>query len=57
MNCPVCGGETIVKQSFSDCESVRRRRACVDCGYRFGTVEYEECYVDGKKGEEDLDNG
>lgn len=41
VTCPVCGGETRVTSSRSDCESVQRRRKCVDCGYKFFTSEYE----------------
>ena len=42
MNCPVCGEKTKVIDSRSDCESVERTRQCVECGYRFKTIEYEE---------------
>lgn len=45
MNCPVCGGDTIVRGTKADCESVHRRRICVDCGHIFFTSEYE---TDGK---------
>lgn len=40
--CPVCGGKTEVTDSRSDCESVRRKRKCMDCGYKFNTVEIDE---------------
>ena len=43
MTCPVCGGKTTVINSRSpDCETVRRRRVCQDCLYRFSTLEIEE---------------
>ena len=49
MTCPVCGGKTkVTDTSYPDCESVRRRRKCVDCGYKFNTIEYEE-----EKGEDE----
>lgn len=41
MNCPVCGGRTVIRGTHADCESVHRRRICVDCGYKFFTSEYE----------------
>ena len=38
--CPKCSGETIVIESRGTAdELMRRRRKCVDCGYRFSTVE------------------
>ena len=40
--CPVCGGKTEVLDSRSDCESVKRKRKCLECGYRFYTVEIDE---------------
>lgn len=44
MTCPVCGAETKVMCCRKDCESVVRRRKCVECGYVFYTQELE---VDG----------
>ena len=41
MNCPVCAGRTIINRTVADCESVHRRRKCLDCGYIFYTAEYE----------------
>lgn len=41
MNCPVCGAKTIVTDSRSGVESVKRRRKCTECDYRFGTIELE----------------
>lgn len=41
MNCPVCGGGTVIRGSKTDCEGVHRRRVCVDCKYVFYTSEYE----------------
>ena len=40
--CPVCGEKTRVIDSRSDCESVKRKRKCLDCGYCFCTVEVDE---------------
>ena len=43
MKCPVCGAETEVVNSRSiDVDCVRRSRECVECKYRFSTLEYEE---------------
>lgn len=40
MRCPVCEGKTIVINSMEGIEnSIRRRRKCVECGYRFNTNE------------------
>lgn len=41
MNCPVCGGDNKVICSRKDCESIYRRRKCLDCGYIFYTTELE----------------
>ena len=42
MTCPVCGGETTVLYTRNvDCESIKRRRKCRDCLYKFTTMEYE----------------
>ena len=41
MTCPICGEKTRVIDSRPDCESVFRKRECVECGYRFATIEYE----------------
>lgn len=42
MNCPLCNGPTSVVDSRPDEESVHRRRKCLDCGHRFGTIELDE---------------
>lgn len=43
MKCPVCGADTeVVNSRVTDCECVKRRRECVECKYRFTTLEYEE---------------
>ena len=48
MTCPVCGAETrIVNSRKDDCDRVRRRRECRECGHRFTTVEYE---IETKRG-------
>ena len=41
MTCPVCGGETRVVDSATDCERVYRKRRCVHCAYAFTTTEQE----------------
>lgn len=41
MTCPVCGGKTTVYVSATDCECVYRGRKCLECGYKFNTVEAE----------------
>ena len=41
MNCPKCAGKTKVVDSRTDCESVKRKRKCVSCGYEYITVELE----------------
>lgn len=41
MNCPICNGETKVKDSRPDEDSVRRRRECLVCQHRFSTVEID----------------
>ena len=41
MNCPVCGGKTVVAYCFPDCEGVYRRRKCSECNHVFYTSEYE----------------
>ena len=41
MTCPVCGSGTRIINSRGDEESVRRRRKCRECGYRFSTIEME----------------
>lgn len=42
MNCPICGGNTSVLRSLSDCEMVARKRKCGECGHIFYTSEIEE---------------
>ena len=56
MNCPVCGEKTKVVDSRSDCESVWRKRQCMECEYTFKTIELEEVFVDGGK-DDDKDRG
>ena len=41
MTCQVCGGKTHITNSRSDGETVRRRRECLECGYRFTTEEVD----------------
>lgn len=44
MNCPICGGNSSVIYSLSDCETVARKRMCNECGHVFYTSELEETY-------------
>jgi transcriptional repressor NrdR len=39
MHCPRCGSETQVSDSRDGESSIRRRRSCVSCKYRFTTFE------------------
>lgn len=40
MKCPKCGNETKVIDSREvNADSVRRRRECLECGYRYTTIE------------------
>jgi transcriptional repressor NrdR len=41
MTCPVCGGQTRITDSRAQPDVVRRRRECLECGYRFTTKELE----------------
>ena len=41
MDCPVCGGGTVVSDSRRCADFVNRKRKCLDCDYRFSTVELE----------------
>ena len=48
MKCPKCGFEDtkVLESRLSDGgRSVRRRRSCVNCNYRFTTYEKEELFV------------
>jgi transcriptional repressor NrdR len=42
MNCPVCNEKTKVIDSQAEEDSIRRRRVCLGCKYRFFTVEIDE---------------
>jgi transcriptional regulator NrdR family protein len=42
MTCPECNGKTKVVDSRTDEDSTLRRRECIDCGYRFSTVEVDK---------------
>lgn len=41
MTCPVCGGDTKVIDSRPSEDSVQRRRKCLECDYRFNTIEID----------------
>ena len=40
MECPKCYGNTTVLETRQG-NGVKRRRECLECGYRFSTVEVE----------------
>ena len=46
MTCPICGGATVVRCSRGDCESVCRRRKCLECDHIFYTTELESTIDD-----------
>ncbi len=46
MLCPICDSDTRITDSRPDCESVRRRRECRKCGYRFSTLEIDKDLYD-----------
>lgn len=41
MKCPVCGGNTKVIDSRCEDDCVNRKRMCLECGYRFATIEVD----------------
>lgn len=41
MTCPVCSGKTKVEMCRKDCDSVVRRRKCLECRFAFYTQETE----------------
>ena len=45
MTCPVCGGKTEVRDSYSEVDVIYRKRRCVECGHTFTTEEIE-CVLD-----------
>lgn len=46
MTCPVCGAETKVVDSRSVEDGTRRKRKCLECDYRFSTVEIDVDYYE-----------
>jgi transcriptional regulator NrdR family protein len=46
MNCVICGEATSVKDSRATKDSVKRRRVCGSCGYRFSTFEMTAASLD-----------
>jgi transcriptional regulator NrdR family protein len=42
MTCPVCGGATAVIDTNPSEDSVRRKRKCRECDFRFTTIEIDE---------------
>lgn len=46
MTCPLCNGKTMIWDSRHDDESVRRGRKCLECGYKFLTIEIDKDLYD-----------
>lgn len=42
MTCPICSGKTKVIDTAHDFDAIYRRRECLDCKFRFSTVEVDE---------------
>lgn len=42
MTCPKCNEKTRVIDSTTDEDSTIRRRECVECGFRFSTIEIDK---------------
>jgi len=42
MTCPKCYAKTKVIDSRTDEDSTERRRECLECGYRFSTIEIDK---------------
>lgn len=42
MTCPKCNGKTKVIESITEDDSITRRRKCIECDYRFNTVEIDK---------------
>ena len=50
MLCPMCDGQTKVIDSRPDVDCVNRIRKCLECGFKFKTVEIDADYMkEGKK--------
>ena len=41
MTCPVCGGYTMIIDSRNKNDHKNRRRICMECGYKFNTIEID----------------
>lgn len=52
----MCDGETKVTDSRPKVDSVNRRRKCLECGFRFKTVEVDADYFDFMKERKDDKN-
>lgn len=46
MTCPKCNEKTKVIDSIPSDDSTERRRECVECGYRFSTVEIDKDFYE-----------
>lgn len=46
MKCPKCNGNTKVTDSRCEDDCVNRRRVCLECGYRFSTIEVDRDWYD-----------
>ena len=42
MTCPKCNGKTEIVDTRADDDAVKRRRQCLECGYRFSTIEIDK---------------
>lgn len=42
MTCPVCGAKTRITDVRPQVDFNRRRRRCIECGYRFTTYEVDK---------------
>lgn len=48
MNCPDCGGKTMVRQSYAYPGFVKRTRLCTKCGRKIHTTEVVDAYLKRK---------
>ena len=46
MNCPICGGKCLSKDTHKIVDHIKRNRVCEECGYKFPTIEVDEDYFE-----------
>lgn len=46
MTCPICGGDTKILETRSNEDSIKRRRKCLECDYRFCTIEVDKDFYE-----------